>query len=555
MRNRNVHRTVLLGATIAFLLGVFVAPLGAVASPLVVIDPGHGGPYSNANANGLREKDVNLRIALELRNQLLARGYRVALTRTTDRAVRYSDTETWNWSDRVQRWYFKADGHAGLYGGIPKDDLQGRVDVANKAGADVFISIHNNGSANKAARGTETFASPRDSLGRSLAKLVHSRVVSRTGLHDRGAQTADFYVCRWTDMPAILVEGAFISNSGDAALLKQSSFRRKMALGIADGLDAWFAKGPFTSSSRAVRTASAVGASIKVSRLHYPNGANKVVLARADRWAEAPSVAALATKLRAPLLWLGDSHQLEAVSDELERLAPSEAVLVGVTDSLDESLVSLIASASALPTSSVEVISEDSRAELAVSIAATMGPTAKGTILVVDEGDSWSMRAAAGASAGRGLPILLSSQGRLPATATDLISSGALSGTRTTYLVGARSALPAATVGRLPGARRIEGSFSERVSKINAAFYPPPGGSALSAVVADQTNGAEYVTASRWAAKGVRPVVPVKAGRMTPYTRLWMTNRRSALVRFEVFDAHRSLPWSMEHALRKADWE
>jgi N-acetylmuramoyl-L-alanine amidase len=70
------------------------------AAPLIVIDPGHGGRYSNANANGLREKNVNLAIAKELRSTLIARGYRVAMTRTTDRAVRLRYTHlAFRWSN------------------------------------------------------------------------------------------------------------------------------------------------------------------------------------------------------------------------------------------------------------------------------------------------------------------------------------------------------------------------------------------------------------------------------------------------------------------------
>jgi len=106
-------------------------------APLVVIDPGHGGRYSNANANRLREKNVNLAIAKELRTALIARGYRVKMTRTTDRAVVYGDIRTWNYSASKNRWAYSEDGRRGLVGGIPKDDLQGRVNVANAAGAPI----------------------------------------------------------------------------------------------------------------------------------------------------------------------------------------------------------------------------------------------------------------------------------------------------------------------------------------------------------------------------------------------------------------------------------
>ncbi len=213
------------------LLGGPAAPAQALepTTPLVVIDPGHGGPYSNANANGLREKNVNLAIGLELRRILTARGYRVAMTRTTDRAVALGDISTWNWSSSAYLWRYGRDGRRGYVKGLPKDDLQARANLANRLGADVFICIHNNGSVRRSARGTETYASPRDRLGRALAARVLRRIVVRTGLPDRGSHSKDFFVCRWTNMPAVLVEGGYISNRADARLLASPTFRRRLS--------------------------------------------------------------------------------------------------------------------------------------------------------------------------------------------------------------------------------------------------------------------------------------------------------------------------------------
>ena len=180
-------------------------------TPLICIDPGHGGPFSNANANGLRERTVNLQIGLRLRDELLARGYRVIMTRTTNTALMTADTETWNLRTSTM-WSYAKDNTLYRRQSIPKDDLTARTRVANEAGADLFISVHCNGAARKAAKGIETWGSPRDALGRQLARIVQSALIARTKRTDRGTHTADFYVMRWTDMPAILVESAFITN-------------------------------------------------------------------------------------------------------------------------------------------------------------------------------------------------------------------------------------------------------------------------------------------------------------------------------------------------------
>ena len=113
------------------------APLGAAPAPegggvkVIVIDAGHGGPkYPGASYKGIHEKNINLQVALKLGKlieQELPR-VKVVYTRTTDKQ-------------------FSADLNA---------DLQARADIANKAGGDLFISIHANAARSAAARGVET---------------------------------------------------------------------------------------------------------------------------------------------------------------------------------------------------------------------------------------------------------------------------------------------------------------------------------------------------------------------------------------------------------------
>jgi N-acetylmuramoyl-L-alanine amidase len=97
--------------------------------------------------------------------------------------------------------------------------------------ADAFLSIHQNACTCKAG-GTTTF----DYRDTKLAQDVEHQVLRRTGLHNRGVEKADFYVIKWTRMPAALAETAFLSNDHEARLLKKVAFRRKIAKGIAAGV-------------------------------------------------------------------------------------------------------------------------------------------------------------------------------------------------------------------------------------------------------------------------------------------------------------------------------
>lgn len=213
----------------------------------VVIDPGHGGKFTGAEGyTGTLEKDINLKVSKILKGILEEKlGMNVYLTRETDCHVFLKD----------------------------------RTGLANKVGADLFISIHCNAYKDKKANGTETFflSESKTDLDRAvamrenadfleevkdssdmkdflsmilasltqnefleesseLAELVQTAMISRLGLRDRGVKQAPFYVLVGAYMPAILVEIAFISNKGEEELLLNSSFQEKVAYSIYEGV-------------------------------------------------------------------------------------------------------------------------------------------------------------------------------------------------------------------------------------------------------------------------------------------------------------------------------
>ena len=211
---------------------------------LVMIDPGHGGKDPGASAaDKTREKELVLDIALELAEILESDSlFEVRLTREEDIFI----------------------------------PLRQRTEMANSAGADLFLSIHCNAARNKSARGTQVFflapassdharataalenasifLEEADTLSdldfimadviqneflresSRLAVLLEEAVAGETGLPARGPCGAGFYVLKGSFMPAVLVESAFLSNIDDAALLRREDFRRRIAGGMAAGL-------------------------------------------------------------------------------------------------------------------------------------------------------------------------------------------------------------------------------------------------------------------------------------------------------------------------------
>ncbi|MFH1199313.1 MAG: N-acetylmuramoyl-L-alanine amidase [Candidatus Omnitrophota bacterium] len=213
----------------------------------IVVDAGHGGDDPGAiGRTGLREKDVNLDIAKRLTKLLKAEGAQVMMTRSSDNFI----------------------------------SLQGRVDTANKFGADIFLSIHSNANRVKSLNGFEVYyvapsvddpkraivaareanldfdrscfdrptvelkailwdmiysSSRQESI--SLARSICRTMDRNTDTRILGVKGARYFVLKGTRMPAILIEVGFLSNINEEKMLKNSYYRQQLAEGILDGVN------------------------------------------------------------------------------------------------------------------------------------------------------------------------------------------------------------------------------------------------------------------------------------------------------------------------------
>ncbi len=175
---------------------------------LIVLDPGHGGSDRGTIHGGVAEAELTLDMAKRLRDILIARGWEVKMTRDTDVDV-----------------YAPGDS--------ARDELQARVDVANKAGARLFVSIHANAFINSGPYGTTCYVSKPEDV--AFARIVEAQLAA-DGTKDDGIVKSHLYVTLHTRMPAVLVETAFLSNPSDYALLTSAAWRQKVAQEIADGI-------------------------------------------------------------------------------------------------------------------------------------------------------------------------------------------------------------------------------------------------------------------------------------------------------------------------------
>lgn len=137
------------------------------------------------------------------------------------------------------------DDHDVIYTRINGSDsitLKKRCETANKADADIFISIHLNSCDNPKATGIETLRYNKSSQKSiALANSVQRKLIEYTGAKDRGVKERnDLYVLKRTNMPAILIEVGFISNNEEARKLSEDEeYRNSIVLAIADGIEAY----------------------------------------------------------------------------------------------------------------------------------------------------------------------------------------------------------------------------------------------------------------------------------------------------------------------------
>lgn len=194
-------------------------PGGGTGSPvIVVVDPGHGGQDPGAVSpylDGFSEKDITLDIGLKLRDKLEKAGIKVIMTREDDREL-------------DSYW---------------KEDVWARPRIANEAKATLFVSIHVNSfdiNVNKGDtyNGTEVYHYASDDgifTGKHFAEIVGEEIKKVADTKFNGVIKADYGVLRLSEMPAILIETAYITNRGDHKRLESDEFRENMAQGILNG--------------------------------------------------------------------------------------------------------------------------------------------------------------------------------------------------------------------------------------------------------------------------------------------------------------------------------
>lgn len=187
--------------------------------PTVIIDAGHGGADGGTVAvDGTPEKDINLQIALNMRDFCVAAGIPFIMTRTEDISVHSEEAKT----IRQQK----------------VSDIHNRSKLLEGTDNAVLISIHQNEFSDSSCFGTQVFYSPNNQLSQKLADSIQECVIADIQPENKRVikkSGTGIYILYHAQKPAVMVECGFLSNQNDTKKLKDSSYQSKIVISIMHG--------------------------------------------------------------------------------------------------------------------------------------------------------------------------------------------------------------------------------------------------------------------------------------------------------------------------------
>jgi N-acetylmuramoyl-L-alanine amidase len=201
---------------------VFATPTQIDGNKVVLIDPGHGGIDGGAvSKNGTIEKYLNLDISLKVRERLIKLGYQVLMTRDEDRGL-YTEN--------------------GDINKMKVEDLNNRCKMKRDSNCDLFISIHQNFFEQSSCHGAQIWYSKNDESGK-LAQIIQENLNKDLGYNKRKVKEANnaYKILRcFTNIPSIIIECGFITNSEEENKLKSEAYQVKIADSIVKSIQEYF---------------------------------------------------------------------------------------------------------------------------------------------------------------------------------------------------------------------------------------------------------------------------------------------------------------------------
>ena len=194
-----------------------------ISNKIIAIDPGHGGVDPGAvSKNGVKEDEINLKIALKLKRLIEQSGGIVFMTRTTDMGLYTSESKTLRQ--------------------MKTEDLRKRKELIENSKSEILISIHLNSFIRPSYYGAQTFYKKESEEGEKLALMMQEELRNILDKDNKRQpqKRDDVYILKEVSMPAVLVECGFLSNSKEEQLLVDETYQEKIAWAIYVGIMNYF---------------------------------------------------------------------------------------------------------------------------------------------------------------------------------------------------------------------------------------------------------------------------------------------------------------------------
>ncbi len=216
--------------TIIFVAAFFCGRFGAEithavqdskpADRIVWIDPGHGGADpGKVGVGDVLEKDINLQMAMKLKDELEMRDIEVMMTRTEDKDL----AEEGAGSRKVS-------------------DLNNRCKMMNESDATLTICVHQNSFTDSGVKGAQVFYCSGSEDGKKVAQLIQDTIKGNVDPENNREikENDSYYMLKNTGIPVVIVECGFLSNPEETALLVDEEYQHRMAEAIAEGVLKYF---------------------------------------------------------------------------------------------------------------------------------------------------------------------------------------------------------------------------------------------------------------------------------------------------------------------------
>ncbi len=221
-KKSNLVIIILILISIIFLSSVYSGIVSYRVSKLngytIVLDAGHGGrDGGSVGKNGTIEKEINLKYVLSLKNKLVAKGYKIVLTRETDE---------------------------GLYNAFASNkkisDMNKRMEIIKEANPNLVISIHMNSFQDASAKGAMTYYRIDDEASKHVGDLIQKSLNKYCGARFENSKVGDYFMVNCSYYTSILIECGFISNPDEERKLNSEEYQDRFTEAVAKGVMLYF---------------------------------------------------------------------------------------------------------------------------------------------------------------------------------------------------------------------------------------------------------------------------------------------------------------------------